>query len=97
MVFVVVLLGFITMILSLAQCHRRRVGKLSLSCHTSCHISCYSGLFKHLRQGRGKLSDVIETLNIRESSIKKSRAVTEDMKTIEENIELLSVKRDDET
>ena len=81
--FVIVLLGFVTLIVSLAQCYRRHVG-----------------LFKHLRPGPGKLNDVIETLNIAEhqGSIKRSRIVSEDLKTIEEeNIELLNVKREDET
>ena len=81
--FVVVLLGFVTLIVSLAQCYRRRVG-----------------LFKHLRPGPAKLNDVIETLNIAEhhGSIKRSRIISEDLKTIEEeNIELLSVKKEDET
>ena len=84
-VFVVTLLGFISLIVSLAQCYRRRVG-----------------LFKHLRPGPGKLNDVIETLNIAEhhghSSSKRSRIISEDLKTIEEeNIELLSVKKEDDT
>ena len=79
----IVLLGFVTLIVSLAQCYRRHVG-----------------LFKHLRPGPGKLNDVIETLNIAEhqGSIKRSRVISEDLKTIEEeNIELLNVKREDET
>ena len=82
-VFVVTLLGFISLIVSLAQCYRRRIG-----------------LFKHLRPGPGKLNDVIETLNIADhhGSSKRSRIVSEDLKTIEEeNIELLSVKKEDET
>lgn len=82
-VFVIVLLGFICTLLSLAQCYRRRVG-----------------LFKHLRSGPSTtLSHVIQTLNI-DQTTNKSRVPhmerVDTLKTIEEeNIELLSIKKDE--
>jgi len=82
-VFVIVLLGFICTLLSLAQCYRRRIG-----------------LFKHLRSGPSTtLSHVIQTLNI-DQTTNKTRVPhmerVDTLKTIEEeNIELLSIKKDE--
>ena len=78
-VFVVVLLGFITSVLSLCQCYRRKVGLFK---HRR---------FDQLESG--SISHVIRSLSIVDSEATKNKttAVMDTLKTIEEeNIELLA-------
>ena len=78
-VFVIMLLGFSCLVISLVQCYWRRVG-------------LFKNL--RSRPGADKLSQVIQTLNLDPGQQTSSRVVLQPLNTIEEeNVELLAVTK----
>jgi len=79
LVMVVLVVSLVCSIASITQCYRRKIG-----------------LFRHLRSGQtNKQTTIIQTLNDSfDQAVARKRTGMESLKTEEENIELLNIKKD---